>query len=68
MTVIYVGNIDRRSTEAHIRSVFEKYGPVAKVRLTSGFAFVEMADDEQAQKAISDLDNQGSWVVRTVAA
>jgi len=68
MALIYVGNLDRRSTEANVRSVFEVYGPVANVNLKSGFAVVVMTDDRQAQKAISELNNQGSWVVCTMAA
>ena len=67
MAIIYVGNIDRRSTAENVRSVFEMYGPVANVSFVSDFAFVEMLDDEQAWKAISDLNYQGSWVVRTMA-
>jgi RNA recognition motif-containing protein len=66
--VIYVGNIDRRSTEANVRSAFEAYGSVARVNLMGSFAFVEMTDDKQAQTAISDLNDQGGWVVRTLAA
>jgi len=66
MAVIYVGNLDRRITEANVRSVFEIYGPVVGVKVTSGFAFVEMIDEGQAQKAIYDLNNQGSWVVRAI--
>jgi hypothetical protein len=68
MAIIYVGNVDRRSTEATVRSAFEVYGPVANVNLMSGFAVVEMMDDRQAQNAISDLHYQSSWVVRPVAA
>ena len=68
MAVIYVGNVDRRSTEAYVRSVFEMYGPVANVNFKSGFAVVEMIDDRQAQKAISDLNHHGSWVVRNLEA
>jgi len=68
MAIIYVSNIDRRSTEANLRSVFEVYGPVASVNLLPGFAFVEMKDEGQAAHAISDLSNHGSWVVRTLPA
>jgi RNA recognition motif-containing protein len=68
MALIFVGNIDRRNTEANLRSVFEVYGPVATVDLKLGYAFVEMDDNGQAQKAISDLNSQGSWVLRTLAA
>jgi RNA recognition motif-containing protein len=65
MAVIYVGNIDRRSTEASVRSAFEVYGTVSNVQLRPGIAFVEMGDEGQAQKAISDMNNRTSWVLRT---
>ena len=65
MAVIYVGNIDRRSTEASVRSAFELYGAVSSVTLRSGFAFVEMGDDGQAQNAVVEMNNRTSWVLRT---
>ena len=68
MAVIYVSNIDRRSTEQNVRAVFEVYGPVASVNLLPGFAVVEMQEEGHAQKAISDLSDYGSWVVRKMSA
>jgi hypothetical protein len=68
MALIFVGNVDRRTSEVDVRSVFEVYGPVAKVKVISSFAIVEMMDDQQAQNAISELDKLSSWVVRTMAA
>ena len=68
MTVIYVGNIGRSSTEATVRAAFEVYGSVANVKVKSGFAVVEMKDEVQAKKAISDLNDHSSWVVRRVGA
>ena len=68
MALIYVGNVDRRTTEANVRSVFETYGPVANVNLMPGFAVVEVTDEQQAQDAISALSEKNSWVLRTIAA
>jgi len=68
MALIYVGNVDRRTTEANVRSAFEVYGPVLNVSLMPGFAFVEMIDDGQVENAISALNERGSWVVHTIAA
>ena len=68
MVLIYVGNLDRRSTEANVRSAFEAYGQVTNINLGSGFAVVVMADDQQAQSAISDFNDQKSWVVRRMTA
>ena len=65
MATIYVGNVDRRCTEANFRAVFEVYGPVTSVNVVSDFAVVDMIDEQQAQKAISDLsDARISWCVR----
>jgi RNA recognition motif-containing protein len=66
MALIFVGDVDCNSTEANVRSLFEAYGAVANVSFVSDFAFVEMPDDRQAQKAISDLNWQGNWTVRPV--
>ena len=66
MALILVGDVDRDSTEANVRSLFEAYGVVANVSFVSDFAFVEMPDAQAAQKAISDLNWQGNWMVRPV--
>jgi len=66
MPLIFVGDVDRDSTEATVRSLFEAYGAVANVSFVSDFAFVEMPDDRQAQEAISGLNWQGNWTVRPV--
>ena len=68
MALIYVANVDHRSTEANLRSAFEVYGRVEAVKLLSGFAFIEMSDDAQAQLAIYELNRYTSWVVRSTAA
>ncbi len=66
MTNIYVGNLSYRATEDEIRSAFEQYGSVSKVSIimdrdtgrSRGFAFVEMANSDEAQNAISNLNQQ----------
>ncbi|WP_235048393.1 RNA recognition motif domain-containing protein [Arcticibacter svalbardensis] len=50
--------------ESDIKETFEEYGEVSSVKLVldketgrkKGFGFVEMPDDEQAKKAIEDLN------------
>ena len=64
MKNIFVGNLDFGATESSIRSLFETYGTVDRVNVVTdrdtgrsrGFAFVEMADSAQADKAISALN------------
>ena len=63
---IYVGNLNYRTTEDTLRTLFEEFGEVesAKVitdRMTGrskGFGFVEMATEEAAQEAISALNGK----------
>jgi RNA recognition motif-containing protein len=64
MKNIFVGNLDFAATESSIRSLFEHYGTVERVNLVTdrdtgrsrGFAFVEMTDTAEADRAISALD------------
>src|ERR1035437_7100198 len=72
MKNIFVGNLDFAATESSIRSLFEPYGQVHRVNLVTdrdtgrsrGFAFVEMTDSAEADRAIAalngtDLDGRG---------
>jgi cold-inducible RNA-binding protein len=61
---IFVGNLDFGATEESIRSLFEPFGAVESVRLMTdrdtgrsrGFAFVEMRDAAEADRAINALN------------
>jgi RNA recognition motif-containing protein len=61
---IFVGNLNFGATEESIRSLFEPYGAVERVNLVTdrdtgrsrGFAFVEMTDPGQADRAIAALN------------
>ena len=61
---IYVGNLAYRTTEDDLREEFEKYGAVSQVDIitdresgrSKGFGFVEMLDNDEANKAIEALD------------
>lgn len=66
-TRLYVGNLAYTTTNESLRAAFEADGRkvkdvyVAIDRMTNrsrGFGFVEMATDEDAQKAIAALDNK----------
>ena len=62
---IYVGNLTFSIGEDDIRKVFEPFGEVGEVNIiidrmsgrSKGFGFVEMSDDDEAQKAISELND-----------
>jgi len=64
MKNIYVGNLSFDATEDQVRSMFEQYGAVDRVSIITdrdtgkprGFAFVEMADDDSADKAMEALN------------
>lgn len=64
MKNLYVGNLPHSTTEAELRSVFEAHGAVEKVSIVTdretgrarGFAFVEMTDAGEAEKAVAALN------------
>jgi RNA recognition motif-containing protein len=64
MKNIYVGNLDFNVTEDELRQAFAAYGQVENVTVLKdrdtgqprGFGFVEMANDEEAEKAISAMN------------
>ena len=63
---LYVGNLSFQTTEADLTSMFEPYGTVESARIimdrdtgrSKGFAFVEISEDEAADKAIAALNGQ----------
>lgn len=64
MTSIFVAKLDFGVSSQELRQLFEKYGTVNKATVATdretgkprGFAFVEMADRQEAQRAIEALD------------
>ena len=71
---IYVGNISFKATEEEIRELFAKFGEVESVKVITdprtgrpkGFGFVEMATEEDAQKAIAGL-NGSTFMERSLS-
>jgi cold-inducible RNA-binding protein len=64
MKNIFVGNISFGATEAAVRSLFEPHGIVERVNIVTdrdsgqsrGFAFVEMTNDSEGEKAIAAVN------------
>jgi RNA recognition motif-containing protein len=64
MKNIFVGNLDFSATESSVRALFEPFGAIERVNLVTdrdtgrsrGFAFVEMTDAAEADKAIAALN------------
>ncbi|OQA95799.1 MAG: RNA recognition motif [Bacteroidetes bacterium ADurb.Bin217] len=60
---IYVGSLDFKVKEQQLEQAFAAYGDVTSVRIitdkvtrrSKGFAFVEMANDDDARAAIEGL-------------
>ena len=63
---LYVGNLPFSTTETELEELFGRMGSVESVNVicdmatgrARGFAFVEMATEEDAQKAVKELDQQ----------
>lgn len=61
---LYVGNISFKATEEDIKELFARSGEVESVKIITdahtgnpkGFGFVEMATEEDAKKAIDELN------------
>ena len=64
MMNIYVGNLPFSSNSADLEELFGQYGQVDSASVISdretgrsrGFGFVEMANDDEARRAIEELD------------
>ena len=64
MKNIFVGNLDFAATDSSIRTMFERYGTVDRVKVVTdrdtgrsrGFAFVEMSNTAEADQAIAGLN------------
>jgi RNA recognition motif-containing protein len=63
---IYVGNLSFDLGENDLRKAFEEFGSVDSVKIimdkytnrSKGFGFIEMSNDEEGKKAISELDGK----------
>ena len=66
MKNIFVGNLSFSTTEQDIRSLFEAHGSVDRVNIVTdrdtgqprGFAFVEMTNDAEGERAIDAINGQ----------
>jgi RNA recognition motif-containing protein len=65
-TKLYVGNLSFNTTETELQDLFAQVGPVNEVMLmqdkftgkSRGFAFVTMANEADAQKAITEFNGK----------
>lgn len=65
MKNLYVGNLPHSATEEDLRTLFQPHGAIENVTMVTdrdtgrsrGFAFVEMSNADEAQKALAALTN-----------
>jgi RNA recognition motif-containing protein len=70
---IYVGNLDYKVDERDLEGIFEDYGTVASSKIitdkysgkSKGFGFVTMENQDEAKKAIEEL-NGATFENRTI--
>ena len=70
---VYVGNLNWDATEENLTELFSKYGNVISAKIitdnfsgkSKGFGFIEMSSQEEAEKAISEL-NGTDFMERTL--
>lgn len=63
---LYVGNLPYDTGEAQLQDLFAPFGSVESVQVmrdmatgrARGFAFVEMSTDEEAQRAVTELNEK----------
>ena len=61
---IYIGNLHYNVNEEELKEIFKEYGEVMSVTIitdkysgrSKGFGFIEMLNDEEANKAIDTLN------------
>lgn len=63
---IYVSNLPYRLSNEELRDIFAAYGEVSRVKIvkdkdtnrSKGFGFVEMLNDDEGKRAISELNDK----------
>jgi len=66
MRKMYVGNIPYTATEEDLKELFSEYGEIESLKImkdnfterSKGFGFIEMANEEDAKKAIAALNGK----------
>lgn len=66
MKNIFVGNMSFQTTESELQAIFEPFGEILRLQIITdrdtgqsrGFAFVEMAEDQEAIDALNALNGK----------
>jgi len=70
MKIMYVGNLPCKATENDLRELFSEYGEIESLKMiqdqytgrSKGFGFVEMADENDAKKAIATPNGKDAYL------
>jgi cold-inducible RNA-binding protein len=66
MKNLFVGNMSFQTTESDLRALFEPFGQITRIQIVNdretgkarGFGFVEMSNNDEAVKAMTDLNGK----------
>jgi len=57
MRPVFCGNFDYDTRQYDLEGLFSKYGPIRRIDMKSGYAFIYFEDERDAEDAIRRLDN-----------
>jgi len=57
MRPVFCGNFDYDTRQYDLEGLFSKYGPIRRIDMKSGYAFIYFEDERGAEDAIRRLDN-----------
>nr|CAB3502239.1 unnamed protein product [Digitaria exilis] len=57
MRPVFCGNFDYETRQYDLEGLFSKYGPISRIDMKQGYAFIYFEDERDAEDAIKRLDN-----------
>lgn len=66
-STVWVGNLDRETTEEALMEAFGSFGPIQSIKLLDSYAFIRYDDPNHASMAIAEMNGQtlGRMIIRT---
>ncbi len=72
--ILFIGNLNKLTTEKAVYDLFAQFGVINKLKLitdritrrSSGYAYIDMAEDQAGNAALNKLNNtafDGSWII-----
>jgi len=56
MRPVFCGNFDFDARQSDLERIFSKYGPIRRIDMKSGYAFIYFEDERDGEDAIRRLD------------